>query len=329
MNKKIFVYNYRDFDEAYYFTKYEKEYPVELFHTNQTPTLENASLAKGCEALNIITTPIDRELMKVFADMGIKVIATRTIGYDHIDMKAARDYGIKVCNLSYSPECVADYALMLMLMTIRKVKAIMLRGDTYDFTLKGLLGRELPDLTVGVLGTGRIGEAVIRRLTGFGCKILAYDKYEKESVKKVAQYVDLDTIYKECDVLTLHMPANEDNFHLINKEAFEKMKDGVFVINTARGSLIDSYALMDAIESGKVGGCGLDVIEDEWGLYYNDLKYEILTNRELSILRGYKNVIVTHHMAFYSDNAIDDMVHNSIKGICLSLDGKENPWEVK
>ena len=247
---KIFVYSYREFDEAEYFQKFSEEYGVELGISRDDPTMENAYLAEGYEYVSIITTKIDAELMERFHELGVKMISTRTIGYDHVDIAAAKRLGMHVSNVSYSPECVADYTVMLMLMSIRKMKRIMQREEINDFSLPGIQGRELPNFTVGVLGTGRIGRAVIRDLSGFGCKIYAYDKYENDSVKEYAQYADLDTIYRECDLITLHMPLLDDNFHLIDGDAIAKMKDGVVIVNTARGGLIDTKALIEGIEAG-------------------------------------------------------------------------------
>lgn len=325
---KIFVYNYREFDEAEYFQKFAKEYGVELGICTDAPTLENAHLAEGYEYVSIITSRIDADLMKRFHELGVKMISTRTIGYDHVDLDAARKYGIHVSNVSYSPECVADYTVMLMLMSIRKMKRIMQRAEINDFSLPGIQGREMPNFPVGVLGTGKIGRSVIRDLSGFGCRIYAYDKYENESVKEHAQYADLDTIFRECDMITLHMPLGEENFHLLDENAFAKMKDGVVIINTARGGLIDTKALISALESGKVGAAGLDVIEDEFGMYYYDLKSDMLSKRDLYILRGFPNVVVTPHMAFYTDQAVSDMVKHSIESCMFRAEGKEDPWEV-
>ena len=325
---KIFVYSYREFDEAEYFQKFSKEYGVELGITTDDPTMENAHLAEGYEYVSIITTKIDEELMERFHELGVKMISTRTIGYDHVDIAAAKRLGMHVSNVSYSPECVADYTVMLMLMSIRKMKRIMQREEINDFSLPGIQGRELPNFTVGVLGTGRIGRAVIRDLSGFGCKIYAYDKYENDSVKEYAQYADLDTIYRECDLITLHMPLLDDNFHLIDGDAIGKMKDGVVIVNTARGGLIDTKALIEGIESGKISAAGLDVIEDEFGMYYYDRKSDVLKKRDLYILRGFPNVIVTPHMAFYTDQAVSDMVKNSILSCMYHAEGKEDSWAV-
>lgn len=325
---KVFVYSYREFDEAKYFEKFSKEYQVELGICKEAPALENAYLAKGYEYVSIITTKVDKALLEKFYELGVKMISTRTVGYDHIDIEEARRLGIRVSNVSYSPECVADYTMMLILMSIRKMKRIMQRAEINDFSLPGIQGRELPNFTIGVLGTGRIGQAVIRDLSGFGCKIYAYDKYENEAVKQYAEYVELSTIYENCDLITLHMPLSDDNFHILDASAMKRMKDGVILINTARGSLIDTKALIEALESGKVGAAGLDVIEDEFGMYYYDRKSDILTKRDLSILRGFPNVIVTPHMAFYTDQAVSDMVKHSIESCILHEAGEKDPWEV-
>lgn len=325
---KLFVYSYRDFDEAVFFEKFAAEYGIELGICREAPTLENAGLAEGYPYLSIITSKIDRSLMERFCSLGIRMISTRTVGYDHLDLDAARDCGITVSNATYTPDCVADYTVMLMLMAIRKMKRIMERAAINDFTLAGIQGRLLSSFTVGVLGTGKIGREVIRRLSGFGCKVYAYDLVESAEVRGMAEYLSLEEIYRRCDLITLHMPLTEDNFHLIDRSSLARMRDGVVLINTARGGLIDSSALIDGLESGKVGAAGLDVVEKEFGMYYYDRKSDILGNRELSILRDFPNVVVTPHMAFYTDQSISDMVRHSLLSCRLTEDGKENPWRV-
>ena len=250
---KVFVFNYRDFDEAEYFTKESEALGVELGICRETPTLANIDLAAGYDCISIITTPIDAALMKRIKELGIKMVSTRTIGYDHVDIKAAKELGIKVSNATYSPNGVADYAIMLMLMASRKMKHIMERADIRDFSLKGIQGREFASFTVGIIGTGRIGRTVVRHLSGFGCRILAYDLYESEEVKQYATYVPLEEIWEQCDLISFHAPLTDENFHMVNAEIIAKMKDRVILVNTARGGLIDSQALIDAIESGKVG----------------------------------------------------------------------------
>lgn len=325
---KMMVYSYRKFDEAVFFDRYSEQYGIDLKICQEAPDLENVHLAQGCDCLNIITTKMDAKLIEQFYDLGIKYIVTRTIGFDHIDVKRAKELGMRVSNVTYSPNSVADYALMLILMLNRKMKAITQRAAVQDFSLPGIIGRELADCTVGVIGTGRIGRTVIKNLSGFGCKIIAYDLAEDAEVKKSAEYVSLPELFETSDMITLHAPLNESNYHLINKETIAKMKAQVQIVNTARGGLIDTEALIAGIESGKIGGAALDVIEREFGLYYYDLKNEILDNRQLAVLKAFPNVIVTPHMAFYTEKAISDMVENSLKSYCLFKKGEMNPFEV-
>ena len=325
---KVAVYNLRPFDEKEWFDKYSKELGIEIVSSPDAPNMANADLTRGCTCVDIITSPINRSLMAAFAQNGVKYIVTRTIGYDHIDLAAAKEFGIHVGNAPYGPNGVADYAVMLLLMSIRRMKRIMQRTNMQDYTLHGIQGKELKDLTVGVIGTGRIGRTVISDLSGFGCKIIAYDLYENDDVKKYADYVSLEEIWKQADVITLHTPLTEESHHLINKETIAKMKDGVVIINTARGGLIDPEALITAVESGKIGAAGLDVVEKEFGLYYYDHKNDILDNRELAILRSFPNVTVSHHMAFYTDNEVKTVIRDSLTGCKLFMEGKENPWEV-
>ncbi|MDO4333441.1 MAG: D-isomer specific 2-hydroxyacid dehydrogenase family protein [Eubacteriales bacterium] len=325
---KVAVYNLRPFDEKEWFEKYGEELGLTLVTCPDAPSLANAALAEGCDCVDIITSPIDRELMAAFAACGVKYLVTRTIGYDHIDLAAAKEFGIHVGNAPYGPNGVADYAVMLILMSIRRMKRIMQRTNMQDYTLCGIQGKELKDMTVGVIGTGRIGRTLIRDLSGFGCRILAHDLYESEEVRQYAEYVPLETIWEQADVITLHTPLTNDNFHLINADTIARMKDGVVIVNTARGGLIDSQALIAAVESGKVGAAGLDVVEKEFGLYYYDHKNDILDNRELAILRSFPNVTVSHHMAFYTDNEVKTVVRDSLSSCRLFMEGKENPWEV-
>ncbi|MCD7883429.1 MAG: D-isomer specific 2-hydroxyacid dehydrogenase family protein [Lachnospiraceae bacterium] len=323
---RLFVYSMREFDELPCFEKFCAKYDIDFDYTTQTPCLENLKLCAGYEVVDIITTIIDRPMLDEFHRLGVRCLTTRTIGYDHIDTEYAKQLGIGVAHVSYSPNSVADYTIMLMLMGCRRMKHIMERAAVQDYTLKGKLGREIQDCTVGIIGTGRIGKTLIRHLSGFGCKMLAYDIYESDEVKEFAQYADLDTIYRDCDIITLHAPATEDNYHMIDACAIEKMKPGVMLINCARGSLVDTDALIDGIENGKIGFAGLDVIEHESGLYYFNRMGEPLHNPKLAILRSYSNVIVSPHTAFYTDEAVANMAENSILGAISFMKGEENPF---
>lgn len=325
---KVFAFSYRDFDEAPHFTEISKELGIELGISREKPTIDNIRLAEGYDALSVLTTPVDAAMMDELADMGIKMVSTRTVGYEHVDLEAARRHGIHVSNGSYPPNSVADYAIMLMLMATRKIKHIMARGDMHDFTLEGNLGRDFSSFTVGIVGTGRIGATVIKHLTGFGVKILAYDPYPNPELDRYATYATLDEIWRECDLISFHVPLLDSTYHLVNAESLAKMKDGVVLVNTARGGVIDSDALIDALASGKVGAAGLDVVENEFNMYYYDLKNEPFLHKQLATLKSFPNVIVTPHMAFYTDDDVRGMVSTSLHSIKLELTGQDNPWRV-
>lgn len=323
---KLFVYSCRPFDEEAFFLQHAKELGVELGITQQPITPGTLELCRGYEYISILTNQVTAPMIDALKAQGVKMISTRTIGYDHIDYAHARQVGMGVSNVSYTPECVADYAIMLMLMSLRRMKRIMQRAAINDFTLKGIQGRLLGERTVGVIGTGRIGRAVIRNLQGFGCRVYAYDLYPNPQAG--VEYLPLDELFRRCDLITLHAPLTEENFHLIDRAAIEKMPEGVVIVNTARGGLIDSDALIDGLESGKIGACGLDVVEDEFQMYYYDRRSDQLCNRRLSILRDMPNVVVTPHMAFYTDRSVSDMVQNSMLSCLYRARGEKDPWQV-
>mgnify|MGYP004444617535 CR=1 FL=1 len=327
---KVFVYGMRDFDELPFFEKFTREMGMELAYTAEYPSPDNWHYTKGCDAVNILTTETGPDMMDALQANGVKCIVTRTIGYDHVDVNYAHKIGMGVGAITYSPATVADYTIMLMLIACRKLKYIMAKGDVQDYRLgTAKLGRELRSCTVGVIGTGRIGKTVIRQLSGWGCKILANDVYESDEVKQYAEYVDLETLYANSDIITLHAPAMESTYHMLNAETFAQMKDGVIIINCARGQLIDTQALIDALNSGKVGYACLDVIEKELGVYYRDLSGQILDNPEMHVLKGMHNVYFSPHMAFYTDEAVSNMAENSLIAIKAYLNGEDSPFIIK
>ena len=323
---KLFVYNMREFDELPRFEKYAMLYGIEFDYTTESPEPENWHLAKGYDALSIITTATPAAMIDAMKENGIKVISTRTIGYDHINVAHANDVGMGICNVTYDPASVAEYTVMMMLIACRKLRYVMEKAEVQDFTLQGKIARELKNSTVGVIGTGRIGSHVIKILKGFGCRILAYDIYPRDDIKEIAEYVDLETLYGESDIITLHAPATDDNYHMLNSDTFEEMKDGVIIVNCARGHLINTS---DLIKSGKVGFAALDVIENENGLYYNNLSGTIIDNPEMAVLKNMYNVFFAPHMAFYTGEAVSQMVENSIVGALAYINGEEHPFIIK
>lgn len=312
---KIFAYEVRK-DEIEDFKRLEEKYNVEITLSNEVPSLDNVNMLEGYTAVTILGQGrIDQELLEAMKNIGIQYLTTRTIGTNHIDLEYAKQIGIQVNNASYAPNGVADYTIMLMLLVLRNYKPALWRGQVYDYSLQGLQGKELRSLTIGIIGTGRIGLKVIENLSGFGCKIYAYDPYENPAVSKYATYVSLETIYKECDIISLHTPLTKENYHMINKDTIHKMKDGVILINCARGELMAIDDLIDGIESCKIGGLGLDTVESEEGIIHLDRRLDILTNRQIAYLRQFPNVVMTQHMAFYTKEAVASMVECGIKGI--------------
>ena len=325
---KMLVYNYRDFDEKQYFDQYADEFGIEIKHVPFSPSMENVSLAEGCQCLNIITTPLTSEMLEKYHALGIRYIVTRTIGYDHIDVETAKRLGICIANTPYGPEGVAEFALMLMLMAIRKARSIEHRFYGQDYTLKGLMGKQLSGMTVGIIGAGSIGMALIKLLEGFKCRVLVYSPSRKSELPSYAEYTQMDEVLSISDIISLHAPSNDKTYHMISKEQINIMKDGVVIVNTARGALLDTNAVIDGLDSGKIAGLGLDVIEDEFDLVYYDHREEVMNKKQLYLLRSYPNVTMTHHMAFYTEQTIETMVRDSLRGAECFFNGKDNPWKV-
>ena len=324
---KILVYSTLDMEKPYY-AGLDKKYGIELEFVKERPTVENAKLASGAEAVSVITTPITEEIIKELYDNGVKYISTRNIGYDHIDISKAKEIGMGIGNSSYPPENVAEYSLMMMLMALRKVSIITEDYKKNNYTLAGKMGSLLHGAKVGVIGTGKIGFAVIKLLSAFGCEIFAYDPFENEEVKKYAKYVTLNTLMEESEIITLHAPSTKDTEHIINKDSISRMKDGVIIVNAARGTLIDTEALIEGLDNGKIGFAALDVLEGETSIYYKNFEGKPVPLESIEKLSKYPNVLLTPHTAFYTQNAIKEMVCNSIKSCVLEIQGETNPWRI-
>lgn len=322
---KIFAYALREFDEKQFFDEYSKQFDCEYGYTTAYPSPENVELARGYDAISATPCDLGADMLQRFYDVGVRYIATRSIGFDHIDLEKAKELGMGVSHVSYPPETVANYSIMLMLMCCRKISEILDRAKVQDYTLKGKMGRDISNCTIGIVGTGQIGKTVIKHLSGFGCRILAYDLYPNDECAAYAEYVSLDKLYAESDIISLHAPATAENYHMLSREAFSQMKDGVIIINTARGALIDTEALIEALENGKVGHAALDVLEKEDGLYYANRIGDVIENREMAILRTFPNVILSPHTAFYTRVVVDNMAYKSIKSVHDMMNHVENP----
>ena len=292
---KIAAFSVRQ-DEKQYFDTFANVYKVELQINRSGFTADDIESVKGCEAMSVCDGMCDLSapVLEKLAAEGVKYIGFRTIGYNSVDLEAAKRLGIRVAHSGYSPYSVANYTVMLMLMCIRKALYVMMRSHTADYSLGPICGREMQNMTVGIIGTGRIGKAVIKNLSGFGCKIIAYDPY-----------------------------------HMINKDSIAKMKDGVILINAARGALVDTKNLIEAVESGKIGSVGTDCCEGEDEFIRTDRKYDdLVVNHDYIILKSFQNTIVTPHVAFFTDQAVSDMVESSVKSVVQFAAGEDTPLEV-
>ncbi len=284
--------------------------------TESAVSESNIKLASGNRCISVShRTEVGSRILHALARAGVRYISTRSIGSNHIDTEYAKAAGLTVGNVAYSPDSVADFTLMLMLMVVRHAKAIIRRADTHDYRLSDVRGRELRDLTVGVIGTGRIGAAVVARLRGFGGRVLAYDT----SAKIPAEYVSLGELLQQSDIVTLHIPLTPDTHHLLDRRRLAQMKHGAVIVNTGRGSLLDTEALVAALESGRLAGAALDVLEGEEGIFYADLRNKPIESEALLRLQQLPNVFISPHIAYYTDHALRDTIENSLVN-CLNFE---------
>lgn len=281
---------------------------------------DTVGLAFGNRCISVgHKTPITNSTLRSLSEAGVEYISTRSAGFNHIDVDFALGVGITVEGVEYSPGSVADYTVMLMLMAVRNARSIITRAEALDFRLNVARGRELRDLTVGVIGTGRIGAAVIERLQGFGCRVLACDR----NPKTPADYVSLDEVLRRSDLVTLHVPLTPETRHLLDRGRFEQLKHGAIIVNTGRGALIDTESLVAALESGAVGGAALDVVEEEDGIFYADRRNRPIESGLFLSLQRHPNVLITPHTAYFTERALYDTVENTIRN-CVSFGGRHH-----
>jgi D-specific alpha-keto acid dehydrogenase len=305
-------------DEAVLFRKLAPRFGVVPRLVEGAVTEANADLAGGSRCISVgHKTRIGNATIRALSRVGVRYLSTRSIGYNHINVKYAESVGITVENIAYSPDSVADYTLMLILMALRHAKSTVLRAEVHDYRLHEVRGRELRDLTVGVIGTGRIGAAVMDRLRGFGCRILAHDRRPKTT----AEYVPLGELLRRSDIVTLHTPLNPGTHHLLNRRRIDQMKPGAVIVNTGRGSLLDTEALIPALESGRLGGAALDVLEGEEGVFYADCRNRDIESKPLLRLQELPNVLISPHTAYYTDRALRDTVEHSIVN-CVAFESR-------
>ncbi len=313
---KVLVAGHRG-DETEIFHKVNEKFGFELeFCTDQLSDAD-CEMAKGCGALIVnASCRVDAEMAASLKEAGVNYILTRTAGVDHIDRRAVGRLGIRVANVpAYSPNAISEHTVMMILALLRKLKLQLQRIEDQYFFIQGLRGRELRMMTVGVIGAGRIGASTIGNLSGFGCKILAYDTFQREEVKQYAQYVTKEELLKQADIVVLHCPLTPENQGMICRETISAMKDGAILVNTARGGLVDTRAVYDGLISGKLSAFAMDVYEQEGLTQRRDFRGKELPDPLLARLLSMENVLFTSHTAFYTDEAVENIIDTTLTNL--------------
>lgn len=313
---RIAFFDTKEYDKDL-FDEYNKKYGYEITYLKSKLNSETAPLARGFDVVCIfVNDVVDEKTINILKECNVKLIALRCAGFNNVDIKKLGDLtAVRVPE--YSPYAVAEHAVALLLSIDRKIYKAYQRTRKYNFTLNGLLGFDIHGKTVGVVGAGKIGKAFINIMNGFGCRVIAYDKFEDEKTAKEMnfEYVDLDKLYRESDIISLHCPLTDENYKMINEEALSKMKDGVVLINTSRGKLIDTKSLIQKLKEEKIGGLGLDVYEDEEEFFLNDMSNSYIRDEELSVLLTMPNVVVTSHQAFFTKEALNKIALDTCENI--------------
>lgn len=316
---KLAVFSAKPYDKLYLTTEHASEVDesagIEVIYHDFPLNLETAELAKGAEAVCIFVNDVaDAPVIEALAEHGVKAILLRCAGFNNVDLDAAGDHDMFVANVpSYSPEAVAEFAVALVQTLNRNTHRAYNRVREGNFNLDGLLGRTLHGKTVGLIGTGRIGVAFAKIMNGFGCKVIGHDPFESDEFKKVGEYMDLDTLLPQSDIISLHCPLMDSTKYIINEDTLSKMKTGAMIVNTSRGGLINSKAVISALKSKKLGGLALDVYEGEGALFYNDHSGHIIEDDELMRLTTFHNVIVCGHQAFFTKEALQEIGTSTLK----------------
>lgn len=292
---------------------------------------ETAPLAAGSPAVCLFVNDIaDGPALEVLASGGTSLLALRSAGFNHVDLGAAADLGMTVSRVpAYSPFAVAEFTVGMILSLVRRYHKAYARTRDGNFSLAGLMGFDLHDRTVGIVGTGKIGQAVARILRGFGCDLLAFDPYPNDEVLALgASYVSFEELAERSHIITLHCPLTPETHHLINSRSIDRMQPGVMIVNTSRGALIDTEAVVEALKENKVGHLGLDVYEEEADLFFEDLSEKVIQDDVFSRLLTFPNVLVTGHQAFFTRNAMEQIARTTIGNLTAFAAGEASGNEI-
>ncbi len=312
---KVAVFSAKPYDREHLEPANNGRHELVFFEAHLNP--QTAILAKGFDAVCcFVNDTLDADTIATLGDVSVRAIAMRCAGYNNVDLEAAKQAGIRVARVpEYSPYAVAEHAVALILDLNRNIHRAYNRVRENDYSLSGLLGFDLHGKTVGVIGTGKIGVAFARIMAGFGCRVLASDPYENPALQDIAQYVALQQLFREADIISLHCPLLPQTHHLVNAETIAQMKRGVMIINTSRGGLIDTPAVIEGLKSEQVGYLGLDVYEEEAELFFEDYSNVLLQDDVFARLLTFPNVVITGHQAFFTQEALTAIAEITIKNL--------------
>jgi D-lactate dehydrogenase len=290
---------------------------------------KTALLAAGADAICVfVNDKVDAPALEILKEQGVRLVALRCAGFNNVDIDKAKALGIGVVRVpAYSPYAVAEHTLGLILALNRKLHKAYTRVRDGNFALDGLLGFDIHNKTIGVVGTGKIGQIFCKLMHGFGTRILAFDKFPNQEMQDMGvEYVDLQTLYQQSDIISLHCPLTYETYHMINDYAIASMKPGVMIVNTSRGPLIDTNAVIEGLKKGKVGYLALDVYEEEEALFFEDLSEKVIHDDQFVRLETFPNVLITAHQAFFTKEAIQNISDTTFKNISdyLKTNSSEN-----
>lgn len=328
---KVIFFSTKPYDREH-FDAAENRAGVEITYVDAHLKPETAGLAEGHDVVCVfVNDKVTAEVMEIFASYGIKLIALRCAGFNNIDLKKAKEKGIKITRVpAYSPEAVAEHALALIMTLNRKTHKAYNRVREMNFSIDRLEGFTVFDKVIGVVGTGKIGSVFCKMMRGFGCKVLAYDIYKQQDlIDRGVNYVELDVLLRQSDVISLHCPLTPETHHMIDWEAVEKMKNHCMLINTSRGALVNTSAVIHALKHRKIGSLALDVYEQEENLFFEDLSEQIIQDDEISRLMSFPNVLITAHQSFFTHEALGQIASVTLQNIHDFENGEPLKNEVK
>lgn len=321
---KLLLFDAKQYDRDY-FDIYSKNSNIEISYVEEKLSPDTSYMAEGYDGICVFVNDIvNSQVIDKLCEFGVKIIVLRCAGYNGVDIKYAKNKITVVRVPAYSPNSIAEISTGMMLCLTRKIHHAIERTKRYDFSLEGLVGFDLVNKTAGVIGTGKIAQQFIKILVGIGMNVIAYDLFPNENIANAIgfKYVSLEELYSSSDVISLNCPLTKDNMHMINKDSINRMKDGVIIINTARGGLIDTKALIDGIKSKKIFGAALDVYENEKNYFFNDLSKTGIDDEVLKELLELENVIVFSHQAYLTKEALTSIAVVSINNIESFLNGE-------